>query len=514
MQQQPPPATFEAKAERVFTEMRTFLILWVGQLVSGLGSGLTAFAIPVWIYQRTESVELFSYLTLTAAVPGLLISPFAGALVDRWDRRKVLIWGDVGAAVMTAGIAYLFYTDSFQIWYLYPIVLFGSIMGSFQEPAFGAAMTMLIPREHFTRAAGMMQTSGSILAIITPVLAGSLMLAIGIPGILLIDLVTFLVAMGTLLLVRIPNPPREPQMEGHRPSLLREAFQGWTYIRERPAFLGLLGFFFCFNFGMGISTILLNPLILSTTGNNVQVAGIVGSITGGASLVGGLLMSTWGGPKRRIHGVFGGAFMVSICMALAGVAPSWPVIAGALCGVTLAAPFVGASSQAIWMAKTPPQLMGRVFAMRKLLAMSALPIAMAVSGPLAERVFKPLMMPGGALAGSVGQWIGVGESRGIGLLLIVAGLSVAVLTALVFLVPSIRNIEDILPDVPQHFPGMPGMMPPPGHPGAEGPGAEGPAAPQGVAGIPISGVQVPGRGEHDERGDEPVAAPGAAPAGA
>lgn len=515
---QQPPHSFEAKAEKTVSEMRTFLVLWAGQLVSGLGSGLTAFAIPVWVYQQTDSVTQFSMFALAAALPGLLISPFAGALVDRWDRKTVMIWGDVGAAAMTLGIAYLFWTDAFQVWHLYPIVMFGAVMGAFQEPAFNSAITMLVPREHFARAAGMMQMSGAITGMLTPIAAATLMTVIGIPGILMIDFATFLVAMATLFLIRIPNPPRMPQMPGHRPSLLREAAYGWTFISARKGLLALLLFFAVINFGMGIINTLLSPMVLSFT--SVQAVGVIGIFTGLGSLIGGILMSTWGGPKRRIHGVLGGGIAVSLCIVLASLAPSVPLVTAALFGVMLFAPFVIASAGAIWMTKTPPEVQGRVFAMRKMIAMSTLPLAMLSAGPLADYVFEPLMMPGGALAGTVGAAIGVGEGRGMALMLMVIGSAVALVTALMYLVPRVRNVEDEIPDAVPAFP--PGMMP--GHPGMppqgaapqgaapQGPGAPQPAPAGTISGIHISPVQTPDAG--DTEGDTPRSAPGATPAGA
>jgi predicted MFS family arabinose efflux permease len=506
MQQQ--PMSFEAKAEKAFSEMKTFLILWVGQLVSGLGSGLTAFAIPVWVYQKTGSAEQFGLLAVAAAVPALLISPFAGALVDRWDRKTVMIWGDVGAALMTLAIAYLFFTDSFQVWHLFIIVVFGSTLGAFQEPAFGAAITMLVPREHFTRAGGLMQTGGAVVSMITPLAAASLMGIIGIPGILMIDFATFLVAMATMLAIKIPNPPRMPQPEGQRPSLFREAMYGWHFIVGRKALLALLIFFACINFGMGIVNTLLSPMVLSFT--SVQAVGVVGFFTGLATFLGGVLMGTWGGPKRRIHGVLGGGVLVALSIALAGLRPSIVLITIALFGVMLFAPFVIASSSAIWMTKTPPAVQGRVFAMRKMMAMSTLPFAMFVAGPLAERVFEPMMMPGGALASTAGALIGVGKGRGIALMMVIIGLAVAVVTALMYLVPLIRNLEDILPDaLPAHPAGaMPGG-PAPAPAGEAAPGEPVPAGQ--AAGIEIAGVHAPAADDPD---GEPMAAPGAAPAGA
>src|SRR3954453_7688491 len=181
-------------------EMRSFLVIWAGQFVSALGSGLTGFAIPVVVYQKTGSAEQFALLLFAWMVPALLLAPVAGTLVDRWDRRRVLIAADAGSAGMTLLLAALGLSGHFEIWYLFVVMVAGSLIAAFQEPAFGASIAALVPRRQYARAIGLMQLLGSVSGIIAPLLGGALVVTIGLGGIMLIDTVTFAAAIAGLLL--------------------------------------------------------------------------------------------------------------------------------------------------------------------------------------------------------------------------------------------------------------------------------------------------------------------------
>ena len=436
-----PTPTAREPAPRVLAEMRTFSVIWLGQLVSALGSGLTAFALPVWIYQETGSVEAFGLLFFAATVPSVLLSPFAGALVDRWDRRAVLVASDGAAALMTLVLAALLYTGTFQLWHLFVVSALGSALGTFQSPAFNAAVGMLVPQRHFARASGMMQTSDAVSGILTPLIAGVLVTTIGLWGILAIDFATFLVAVGTLAAVRIPNP--EPSGEPRR-SLLREAHDGWAFVRARPALLYLLIYFPIVNLATGMTSPLFTPLVLSFA-TPAQLGAAV-SVSSVGLLLGGLALSTWGGPERKVRGLVMGQIASMGCIIAAGLRPSVPLIAAAMFLNLAVGSVAAACSQAIWLSKTPKHMLGRVFAIRRMLALSTMPVAALACGPVAERVFKPLLVEGGPLADSVGRVLGVGPGRGIGLMFVLIGAFVICMTLLLYANPRVRRLEDEIPD--------------------------------------------------------------------
>lgn len=435
------PAAPREPLARVLGEMRTFTVIWFGQLVSSLGSGLTGFALPVWVYQETGSAEAFGLLFFAATVPMVLLSPVAGALVDRWDRRAVLLWSDGLSALMTLALAALLYTDAFRLWHLVLISGLGSAVGTFQMPAFTASVGMLVPQRHFARASGMMQTSNAVSGILTPLVAGVLVTTIGLWGVLAIDVLTFLVGVATLAAVRIPNPPPSTAPRKH---LLREAHDGWVFVRERPALLYLLIYFPVINLGQGMVNPLFSPMVLSFA-TPAQLGAVVSASSVGM-LLGGMALSAWGGPARKVRGLVLGQAVCAACLIAVGLRPSLPLVAAGMFAMMLVSPLPQASSQAIWLSKTPPHMMGRVLAIRRMLALSTMPLAALACGPLAERVFNPLLMPGGALEHSVGRVLGTGPGRGIALLFVLVGAFVIAMSALLYLSPRVRRLEEEIPD--------------------------------------------------------------------
>lgn len=435
--------------------MTAFLAIWAGQVVSTLGSSLTGFALGVWVFQRTGSATRFALIALVTTLPGILLAPFAGALVDRWDRRKAMILGDAGAGCTTLILALLFWHGQLELWHIYPLLALGSVFGTLQWPAFTAATTLLVPRDQLGRAAGLTQMGNAVAELAAPVLAGALVVSIGLQGVVLIDFATFLVAVATLLSVRVPRAAATAEGEAGRGSLLREAASGWSYIRQRPGLLSLLGLLAAINLSMGMMQVLLAPMVLSFA--SAAVLGRVASAAGLGMLAGSLLMSAWGGPSRRVSGILLFLFLQGVMLMVGGLRPSALLIAAAGFVFLFAAPIVLGSSQALWQSKVPPDLQGRVFAVRRMVAWSTLPLGYLLAGPLADRVFEPLLAADGALAGSAGRLIGVGKGRGIALLLIVLGLVVATTVAVFSRYPRLRRLEaelpDALPEEPLETPG-------------------------------------------------------------
>ena len=424
--------------------MRTFFVIWSGQLVSTIGSGLTGFALGVWIYQETGSVTLFAMNLLAFVIPNLLVSPFAGALVDRWDRRWVMIMSDTGAGLATLLVAVLYMTDNLQVWNIILATALNSAFSTFQWPAYSAVTTLLVPKKQLGRASGMVQIGEAMSQLLAPAAAGALFVTVGLGGVIVIDFATYLFAVLTLLVVRVPSPKRSEAGEEGKGSLWKEAFYGWTYISARAGLLGLLLIFAAFNFVTGLIMPLIMPMIMDMT--SADVLGYMLSIVGVGMLIGTLVMSAWGGPKRRIHGVLGFLMLAGFFFSLMGVSPLIPVMTVAGFFLMFTMPIINGSSQAIWQSKVAPDVQGRVFAVRRMIASSMTPLAYIVAGPLADRVFRPLLLEGGALADSVGQLIGVGPGRGTGLMFIVVGAVSILVAGAGYLNPHVRNVEDELPD--------------------------------------------------------------------
>lgn len=423
----------------------TFLVVWAGQVVSMLGSSLTGFALSVWVYQRTGSTSKFALIALVTMLPGILLSPVAGALVDRWDRRRAMILADTGSGCATLAIALLLGLGRLELWHIYLLLAVSSSFNAFQFPAFSAATTLLVPERHLGRASGMTQMGSGIAEIIAPALAGALVVTLGPEGVLFIDVATFLFAVTTLLLVRIPRPAPSAEGAAARGSLWSEAAFGWTFIRERPGLLALLLLFATTHVSLGMMQVLVTPMILSFT-----TADVLGRVLSGAALgmlAGSLLMTVWGGPRRRVSGILGFLLLQGIVLMFGGLRPSAVLIAASGFVFLFCTPLIIGSSQAIWQSKVPPDLQGRVFAVRRMIAWSTLPLAYLVAGPLADRVFEPLLAVGGPLAESVGPLLGVGKGRGIALLFFVLGLFVVMVVAVSSRFRRLRQLESELPNV-------------------------------------------------------------------
>ena len=432
--------------------MRVFIIVWLGQLVSLVGSGLTSFALGLWVYEHTGSVTQFALIGLFTVLPNIVLSPLAGALVDRWDRRWAMILSDAGAGLCTLTMAFLFLTNRIEVWQIYLAAGASAAFGTFQWPAYSAATTLLVPKKHLGRANGMVQFGRAATEILAPALAGVLVLAIRVQGVLLIDFATFFFAVTTLLFVRFPRPETTTADQTRRGSLWREASYGWRFIAARHGLLGLLFLFAVVNFLWGMVGALIAPMILGFT--TADVLGVIISVAGVGMLVGSLAMSAWGGPKRRrIDGVLHFELLSGLCFLLIGLRPSvWLVAVGAFVAHLTIAVIQG-SNQAIWQSKVPPDVQGRVFATQQMIARSSAPLAYLVAGPLTDKLFEPLLAFGGPLAKSIGPITGVGPGRGIGLLFIVMGILKVMVTLGGYLYPRIRLVEDELPDAISHASG-------------------------------------------------------------
>lgn len=426
------------------SETRTFFVVWSGQLVSLVGSNLTAFGLSVWVYLETGSVTQLAVILLASQLPQLVVTPVAGALVDRWDRRWAMILSDTGVAVGTLAIAVLFATGNLETWNLTLALAFSGVFQAFQWPAYSAAITLLIPKAQYGRAAGLVQLADALGQVAGPVLAGLVLVASGIGAILVIDVVTFLVAVTTLLMVRFPTPERSEAGEEGAGNLLQETLYGFRYLGRRHALLALLGYFALVNLVFGFIGPLFIPLILSFAGE--AALGTVFSVAATGMLVGSLIASAWGGPKRKVAGLLAAGVVLGIMLMIVGWQESLLVITVAGWFGFAVVPSANAASQAIWQAKVEPDVQGRVFAVRRLVSQGALPLAYLLVGPLADNVLEPLMAEGGGLADLVGPVIGTGTGRGYALFFVVLGVVVVAGTIVAWLYPPLRHLERDLPD--------------------------------------------------------------------
>ncbi len=428
--------------------MRSFIIIWAGQVISIIGSGLTSFALGVWLYTETGQATPFAITVLLGSLPRILLSPLGGSLADRWNRRWLMILSDTANALLTLVVVFLVLGNHLTIASIYLVAFLGSIFSAFQEPAYSASIPMLVPKKDLPRANGLIQLAQSTEMLISPVLAGVLFGLIGLQGIILIDFVTYFFGVAALFIVRIPQPEALPvhgQSRGLRQVFADAAF-GWNYLKERTGLFILMFYFAAVNFLLNFASVLTGPLVLSR--HSAGTLGVVQMVSGVGMLAGSLVMSAWGGPRKRIHGVIGFIALSGVGLALIGLTPGAITISLGYFVMMFAIPLASGCSVSIAQTKIAPGAQGRTNAIRTMISRSMMPLAYLISGPLADNLFEPAMRSGGTLDGSlVAALLGSGAGRGMGLMYVLAGIFLLIVTALAATHPRIRNVESELPDL-------------------------------------------------------------------
>lgn len=420
-----------------------FYALLVGQFISSIGSAMTRFGLSVWVYTNTGSTVAYTTLMFFSVFPVGIGALIAGPLVDRWDRRRVMIVSDTLAGLSTLLVAALFFLDVLALWHLYVLLSVNGIASAFSRPALDASVPLLVPREQLSRAAGLSQIAWALEMILASTLAGFLIGAFGLGVMFLIDVVTFGVNMLILLLLVIPRPPRsEGQLAAG--GFWADLLDGLRYVQQRPGMRYLLGLFTVTMFLLpGFAYSLITPLVL-TFASEVTL-GLILSGFGIGSLVGGALLAAVGA-RRRVNGIL-------VSMAVAGLAAilislqenPWLVGLGSVITGLSFVVMIGLN-RAIWQQKVSSDKLGRVFALQLALGVGAQSLGIILAGSLADTVFGPLLAQGGALTGSVGALIGTGPGRGMAFMFLVVGVLQLVIVLCSVLSPSVRQLEERLPD--------------------------------------------------------------------
>jgi len=432
--------------------MRSAVFIWLGQVLSLLGSGLTSFALGVWTYKTTGDVTKYALVMLSATLPAILIGPVAGALVDRWNRRWVMVLSDTAAGLTSLVLALLLFNGLLQPWHAYVTSAVVSTASAFQQPAFAVLVSTAVPPQHLGRANGLVQVGLATSQLLAPLLSATLLEVIGLKGILLIDATTLALGTLPLMLARIPREHLVSPSHEARPALLESVLAGGAYLRASPGLLALIGFLAVSNFITGTVEVLVTPLVLSFA--DVRTLGALTTAGGVGMLVGSLVISAWGGPKRLVKGVLGFQVTCGLALVCVGLATSVPVLASVAFAFFFGIPIINGSSQAILQRTVPLALRGRVFAFTSTITGAMLPLAYTVAGPLADHVFEPAMASGGKLVPLMGAFLGEGPGRGIALMFILAGALTLLVTLLSTAYRPLRELEARREDVPSAEPAV------------------------------------------------------------
>ncbi len=430
------------------TGMTGFLFIWIGQIVSVLASGMSGFALTIFMFQQTRSATAMGLMQVAYILPFLLLSPVAGVMVDRYNRKLMMAVSDLGAVTATFGILLLQYFGVLQYWHLYVASVVYGLGNTFQWPAYSAAISTMVNKEQYGRANGLMTLMEAGPGVISPLLAGALLPLIKLDGILLIDVLTFFFALAALMVVVVPQPVRSSAgAEGSQGGMLKQATFGFRYIFQRPSLLGLQMTFFFANLFAGMAMTVVAPMILLRTNDNSAIFGAVQSAGAIGAVAGGIVMSIWGGFKRRVHGILAGWMVTGVFMALFGASAGLVFWITFFALQSLVGPLVNTSSQSIWQAKVPQDLQGRVFSARRLIAWFTQPIAPLVAGLLADRWLEPAMSAGVGFLPSSFRWlVGAEAGSGMALLIVLCGAAAGLVGLAGYFNPYVRNAETILPD--------------------------------------------------------------------
>jgi len=426
--------------------LRNFIIVWSGQLVSTIGSTMSTFAFNIWAWEFSGQVTSLALVDIFTLLPSILFSPIAGVIVDRCNRKLLMVLGDTITVTLTVMIVLLYLNNQLQVWHLY---ITGAIAGTFNQIqwlAYSASVSLMVPAKHYARASSLDFVSGYGANIVGPALAGYLYYSIGLAGICVIDVVTFLIAISSILLVKVPQPSLQETESQINPNIWREFVFGMRYIRARRGMLALLIAGFLFWLPYDICDLLYTPMILSRSGNDTVVLGSLASAAGVGGVIGALVISRWGGFKRRIKGVLIGMAGIGLSKTVLGLGKTPWIWMLAQFSASLYAPLSGSSTTAIWMAKVHPNIQGRVFAARSLVEQLTSAFAYLVAGLLADNVFAPAMQPGGILTPFFGRLFGTGTGAGISVLYVICALCMTLVGLCGYQFHLLRNVEDLLLD--------------------------------------------------------------------
>jgi DHA3 family macrolide efflux protein-like MFS transporter len=431
-------------SKRKLAGFSAFAVVWLGQLLSVVGTRMTNFSVSIWVWDSTGRATDFAFLLFFSFAATVLFSPIAGALIDRWNRKLTLILSDLGSAVATTVLLVLFATGTAQIWQLYLINFATGVFLAFQTPVYSATISIMVERGQYPRANAMMFFVRYTPGLFAPALATTLLAASNITAVLVVDIVSYLVAIVTVLAVGIPTTPKS---EDEPPRLMRDSISGFTYILRHPQFFRFESLLLAINIIASIGFVLLRPVVLARTGNSATDVGVV--ITTGAfgGVVGAIVLGTLRSPKDKMLRVLLGILLFSIVgRILYGFTDVVALMAISIGVVAFCIPIVDGYTNSIYQEKVQPSIQGRVFAARVFIEDLTVPLATVIAGPLVDHVLTPYMQPGHHGAELFGRYVGTGAGGAFGLIFVTIGVLGVFVAVAGFLSPNIRRIETLVPD--------------------------------------------------------------------
>lgn len=416
-----------------------FLLIWFGQFLSIIGTGLTIFSLGVYVYQQTSTASSYVFILMCVFLPPFLLKPYGGILADRYDRRLMMVIGDSGATLGLLFIFIMMLKGNIEIWQIYLGIAASSIFSAFQEPAYKALVTDLLPETQYAKASGLMQLASSAQYLISPFLAGILLTIIDIKFVFLIDITTLLIASSIVIWIRKTlGRTKIKQPEQNNMAALKEGIQEFS--KNRGVVNLVITTMFVLFF-VGLLQSLFIPMLLSLI--TVKAVGITQSICASGILIGSLFIGVFGNKNEHVKTLSISLFISGIFFANLGFSTNiaFVTLAGFLFFATL--PFINTSIEVLIRRNIDNSKQGRVWSIISMITYLGSIIAFAVAGFLADKIFNPLLEPEGLLSETAGSIIGVGEGRGIALMFIISGLMISIIALLIWKNKKIKELENI-----------------------------------------------------------------------
>jgi DHA3 family macrolide efflux protein-like MFS transporter len=396
-----------------------FFVLWTGQAVSLLGSQLVQFALIWWLTQTTGSATMLALASLAGMLPNVVLGPFVGVLIDRWNRRLTMMMADTAVALATIVLAYLFWTGAVQIWHVFVILFIRALGGGFHHPAMQSSTSLMVPEAQLTRIQGLNQALNGGMNIASAPLGALLLGVLPIQGILAIDVVTAVFAIVPLFFIAVPQPKKKADALAHKSSFWADMEAGLRYVKNWPAILMLMGMAMIINFVLTPSASLTPLLVIDHFGGDAIQLGFLEAAIGVGIVAGGLLLGAWGGFKRRIITSLTGLIGLGVGSLVIGLAPSdaffLAVSGGFILGSTIS--LANGPIMAIFQSCIEPEMQGRVFTLLSSLAAGMAPLGLVIAGPVAD-------------------WLGVRAW------FIVGGFVTVFMGSIGFMLPALLGVED------------------------------------------------------------------------
>ncbi|MEM6428396.1 MAG: MFS transporter [Deinococcota bacterium] len=422
--------------------MKAFLIIWLGQTASSVGSKMTGFAVGIWIFEQTGQATALALTNIFASIPTLILVLFSGIIVDRVKRKRLMMAGDTVAGCSTLVLIMLFNAGQLEIWHLYIAYAVNAPFDTLQGLAYQSSMSLLVPKQHYARVSGLATLTWYSGNILSPVFAAAIYSVGGLLGVMLVDILTFIIAIVTVGVSRIPQPTPTPDASSY--TIRQQLAYGFRYIWDRPALRTLVVVSCLWTLFHDATPD--TAMVLARTGNDERVLALVGAASGIGGVIASLIVGVWGGPKRRMLAFGWGMVSAGIGKMFKGLGRGITTWAPAQAYTSANFPVMGSARQAVLMAKVDPASQGRFFASLKIATGLVSLVTQILMGPLGDYVFEPAMAEGGALAPYLGGVFGTGPGAGFSVQFTLLGLGMTGVGVLALLQKRLRTIETDLVD--------------------------------------------------------------------